>query len=130
MTYLFIHCTEFNICRQTVFQNIRNTVERTLAQSETELTQIFLYGHCSYNLSINRLIIKEFTIWKSFHARWTLVKKEKKKRNKVLTHFMSLTLSIPTENIRKPGFFYYFQVGIEKYQWRKMGWKIEIVDQK
>ena len=39
MTYLFIHCTEFHIHRQTVFQNIKNTDEQILAQIETQLTK-------------------------------------------------------------------------------------------
>ena len=55
--HFFLHCTNFLIPRQTLFQKIRNIDDNILSQSETQLTQTLLYGNQSYYPSINRLII-------------------------------------------------------------------------
>ena len=55
--HFFLHCTNFLIPRQTLFQKIRNIDNNILSQSETQLTQTLLYGNQSYHPSINRLII-------------------------------------------------------------------------
>ena len=55
--HFFLHCTNFLIPRQTVFQKIRNIDNNILSQSETQLTQTLLYGNQIYHPSINRLII-------------------------------------------------------------------------
>ena len=54
--HLFLHCTNFLIPRQTLFQKIGNTDENILSQSETQLTQTLLYGNQNYHSSINRII--------------------------------------------------------------------------
>ena len=51
--HFFLHCTNFLIPRQTLFQEIRNIDDNILSQSETQLTQTLLYGN---HPSINRLI--------------------------------------------------------------------------
>ena len=53
--HFFLHCTNFLIPRQTLFQKIRNINDSILSQSETQLT--LLYGNQNYHFSINRLII-------------------------------------------------------------------------
>ena len=55
--HFFLHCTNFLIPRQTLFQKIRNIDNNILCQSETQLTQTLLYGSQNYHPSINRLII-------------------------------------------------------------------------
>ena len=60
--HLFLHCTNFLIPRQTLFQKIGNTDENILSQSETQLTQTLLYGNQDYHSSINRIIFY-------FHSR-------------------------------------------------------------
>ena len=40
--HFFLHCTNFLIPRQTLFQKIRNIDDNILSQSETQLTQIVL----------------------------------------------------------------------------------------
>ena len=55
-THFFLHCTNFLIPRQTLYQKIRN-IGNILPQSETRLTQNLLYGNQNYHPSINRLII-------------------------------------------------------------------------
>ena len=55
--HFFLHCTNFLIPRQTLFQKIRNIDDSILSQSETQLTQNLLYGDQNYHSSINRLII-------------------------------------------------------------------------
>ena len=55
--HFFLHCTNFLIPRQTLFQKIRNIDDSILSQSETQLTQTLLYGNQNYHSSINRLII-------------------------------------------------------------------------
>ena len=55
--HIFLHCTNFFIARQTLFQKIRNIGDNVLSQSETQLTQTLLYGNQNYHSSINRLII-------------------------------------------------------------------------
>ena len=55
--YFFLHCTNFLIPRQTLFQKIRNIDDSILSQSETQLTQTLLYGNQNYHSSINKLII-------------------------------------------------------------------------
>ena len=57
----FLHCTNFLIPRQTLFQKIRNIDDSILSQSETQLTQTLLYGNQNYHSSINRLIILSTT---------------------------------------------------------------------
>ena len=42
--HFFLHCTNFLIPRQTLFQKIRNIDDSILSQSETQLTQTRLYG--------------------------------------------------------------------------------------
>ena len=42
--------------RQTLFQNIRNTGEQILSQTETQITQFFLYGNGKCNFTINRFM--------------------------------------------------------------------------
>ena len=54
--HLFLHCTNFLIPRQTLFQKIGNTDENILSQSETQLTQTLLYGNQDYHSNINRII--------------------------------------------------------------------------
>ena len=55
--HFFLHCSNFLIPRQTLFQKIRNVDNNILAKSETQLTQTLLYGNQNYHPSINRLII-------------------------------------------------------------------------
>ena len=55
--HFFFHCTDFLIPRESLFQKIRNIEDNILSQSETQLTQILLYGNQNYHSSINRLII-------------------------------------------------------------------------
>ena len=55
--HFFIHCTNFLIPRQTLFQKIRNIDVIILSQSETQRTQTLLYGNQNYHSSINKLII-------------------------------------------------------------------------
>ena len=55
--HFFLHCTNFLIPRQTLFQKIRNIDDNILSQSETQLTQTLLYGNQNYHPSIIRLII-------------------------------------------------------------------------
>ena len=55
--HVFLHCTNFLITMQTLFQKIRNIDDNILSQSESQLTQTLLYGNQSYHSSINRLII-------------------------------------------------------------------------
>ena len=55
--HFFLHCTNFLIPRQTLFQKIRNIDNNILSQSETQLTQTLQYGNQNYHPSINRLII-------------------------------------------------------------------------
>ena len=54
--HFFLHCTNFLIPRQTLFQKIRNIDNNILSQSETQLTQTLLYGNQNYHPNINRLI--------------------------------------------------------------------------
>ena len=64
--HFFLHCTNFLIPRQTLFQKIRNIDDSILSQSETQLTQTLLYGNQNCRSSINRLIIIstiEYLIW-------------------------------------------------------------------
>ena len=55
--HFFLHCANFLIPRQTLFQKIRNIDNNILSQSQTQLTQTLLYGYQNYHPSINRLII-------------------------------------------------------------------------
>ena len=55
--HFVLHCTNFLIPRQTLFQKIRNIDNNILSQCETQLTQTLLYGNQNYHPSINRLII-------------------------------------------------------------------------
>ena len=55
--HFFLHCTNFPIPRQTLFQKIRNIDESILSQSETQPTQTLPYGNQNYHSSISRLII-------------------------------------------------------------------------
>ena len=55
--HFFLHCTNFLIPRQILFQKIRNIDDSILPQSETQLTQTLLYGNQNYHSTINRLII-------------------------------------------------------------------------
>ena len=55
--HFFLHCTNFLIPRQTLFQKILNIDNNILSQSETQQTQTLLYGNQNYHPSINRLII-------------------------------------------------------------------------
>ena len=55
--HCFLHCTNFFIPGQTLFQKIRNIDDNILSQSETKLTQTLLYGNQIYHPAINRLII-------------------------------------------------------------------------
>ena len=54
--HYFLHCTNFLIPRQTLFQKIRNIDDSILSQSETQVTQTLLYGNQNYHPSINKLI--------------------------------------------------------------------------
>ena len=55
--HVFLHCTNFLIPRQTLFQEIRNIDVNILSQSAMQLTQTLLYGNQNYHPSINRVII-------------------------------------------------------------------------
>ena len=55
--HFFLHCTNFLIPRQTLFQKIRNIDDSILSQSEMQQTQTLLYGNQNYHSSINKLII-------------------------------------------------------------------------
>ena len=59
--HFFLHCTNFLIPWQTLFQNIGNIDDSILSQSKTQITQtpmvISPYGYQNYHSSINRLII-------------------------------------------------------------------------
>ena len=55
--HFFLHCTNFLIPGQTLFQKIRNIYDNILSSSEMQLTQTLLYGNQNYYSSINRLII-------------------------------------------------------------------------
>ena len=52
-----LHCTNFLILRQTLFQKIRNVDDSILSQSATQLTYTLLSDNQNYHYSINRLII-------------------------------------------------------------------------
>ena len=54
--HFLLHCTNFLIPRQTLFQKIKNIDDNILCQSETQLTQTYLFGNQNYHSSINRLI--------------------------------------------------------------------------
>ena len=54
--HFFLHCTNFLIPRQTLFQKIRNIDNNILSPSETQLTQTLLYRNQNYHPSINRLL--------------------------------------------------------------------------
>ena len=54
--HLFIHCINFLIPRQTLFQKIGNIDENILSQTETQLTQTLLHGNQDYHSSINMII--------------------------------------------------------------------------
>ena len=56
VTHFFLHCTNFHIPRQNLFQNIRNIDEQILARSKTQITQIFLYDNRNYNFTINPFV--------------------------------------------------------------------------
>ena len=53
--HFFLHCSNFLLPRQTLFQKIRNTDDSILSQSERHLTQTLLYGNQNCHSSINRL---------------------------------------------------------------------------
>ena len=55
--HFFLHCRNFLIPGQTLFQKIRNIDNNLFSQSETQLTQTLLYGNQNYHPGINRLII-------------------------------------------------------------------------
>ena len=55
--YFFLHCTNFLIPRQILFQKIRNIDDSILSQSKLQLIQTLLYGNQNYHSNINRLII-------------------------------------------------------------------------
>ena len=55
--HFFLHCINFLIPRQTLFQKIRNTDDNMLSQSGMQLIQTLPYGNQNYHSSINRLII-------------------------------------------------------------------------
>ena len=55
--HFLLHCTNFLITRQTLFEKIRDIDDSILSQSETQLTQTLLYGNQHYHASITRLII-------------------------------------------------------------------------
>ena len=55
--HFFLHCTNFLIPRQNLFQKIRNIDDSILFQSETQLTQTLLSGNQNYHSNINRFII-------------------------------------------------------------------------
>ena len=62
--HFFLHCTNFLIPRQTLFQKIRNIDDSILSQSETQLTQTLLYGNQNYRK------IQMFAFWlKSFFCK-------------------------------------------------------------
>ena len=56
VTHFFLHCTNFHIPRQNLFQNIRNIDKQILARSKTQITQIFLYDNRNYNFTINPFV--------------------------------------------------------------------------
>ena len=56
--HFFLHCTNFLIPRQTLFQKIRNIDDNILFQSETLLFQSILYGNQNYHSSINNSTIE------------------------------------------------------------------------
>ena len=47
--HFFLHCTNFLIPRQTVFQKIRNIDDNILSQTKTQLTQILLHDNQNYH---------------------------------------------------------------------------------
>ena len=53
--HFFLHCTNFLIPRQTLFQKIWN-IDTILSHSKRQLTQTLLYGNQNYHSSITRLI--------------------------------------------------------------------------
>ena len=55
--HFFLHCTNFLIPRQNLFQKIRNIDGNILSQSEMQLTQTLLHSNQNYHPRINRLII-------------------------------------------------------------------------
>ena len=55
--HFFLHCVNFLIPRQSLFQKIRNIDDNILSQSETQIIQTLLCGNQNYHTSINRLII-------------------------------------------------------------------------
>ena len=52
--HFFLHCSNFLIPRQTLFQKIRNIDDNILSQRETQLTQTLPYSNQNYHSSINR----------------------------------------------------------------------------
>ena len=53
--HFFLHCTNFLIPRQTLFQKIRNIDDSSLSQSETQLTQTLLYSSQTITLALTGL---------------------------------------------------------------------------
>ena len=53
--HFFLHCTNFLIPRQTLFQKIRNIDDNILSQSKTQLTQTLLYGNQTITLALTGL---------------------------------------------------------------------------
>ena len=57
--HFFLHCTNFLIPRQTLFEKMRNNDDNILSQCESQLIQTLLYSNQNYHSSINRLIINQ-----------------------------------------------------------------------
>ena len=55
--HFFLHCINFLITRQTLFQKIRNINGNILSQSKTQLTHTLLHDNQNYHSSIKRFII-------------------------------------------------------------------------
>ena len=53
--HFFLHCTNFLIPRQTLFQKIRNIDNNILSQSKTQLTQTLLYGNQTITVALTGL---------------------------------------------------------------------------
>ena len=55
--HFFLHCTNFLIFMQTLFQDTRNVDDNILTQNEMQLIQTVLHDNQNYHSSINWLII-------------------------------------------------------------------------
>ena len=55
--HFFLHCTNVFVPRENLFQKIRNSDDRILSRSKTQLNQTLRHGNQNYNSGISKVII-------------------------------------------------------------------------